>query len=209
MGLEEYMKLFSFLGGAWVLYLLLGAFCVAAAIFIERLYRFKSYAFNPEALLVELEKDLERGDYKTAAATARASGSPPALAAARGIEAAGAGARAARRVIARTEAAMEEDLERGIVFIGTLGNNAPFIGLFGTVLGIIRAFHDLSLQIGKVGTSSSAAVMAGISEALVATAVGLFVAIPSVIFYNILRRRIQIIRQRTDGLVNGVLSCLP
>jgi hypothetical protein len=75
------------------------------------------------------------------------------------------------------------DLERNLGVLGTLGtlgNNAPFIGLFGTELGIMKAFADLSRnQLGGV-----AAVMSGISEALVATAVGLMVAIPAVIAFN-------------------------
>jgi biopolymer transport protein ExbB/TolQ len=77
-------------------------------------------------------------------------------------------------------------LEKGLTVLATLGANAPFIGLFGTVLGIIRAFGELSH--GSEGTSS---VMVGISEALVATAVGLFVAIPAVITYNSFSRQIR------------------
>jgi biopolymer transport protein TolQ len=64
--------------------------------------------------------------------------------------------------------------------VGTIGNIAPFVGLFGTVLGIIRAFRD----IGEVGAAGPAVVATGISEALVATAAGLFVAITAVIVYN-------------------------
>ncbi|MGC9044258.1 MAG: MotA/TolQ/ExbB proton channel family protein [Myxococcota bacterium] len=78
-------------------------------------------------------------------------------------------------------------LEKRLMFLGTLGNNAPFIGLFGTVLGIIKAFHDLSNN----QQGGAAVVMAGISEALVATAVGLFVAIPAVVAYNYFMRWIK------------------
>ncbi|NPA13331.1 MAG: MotA/TolQ/ExbB proton channel family protein [Aquificae bacterium] len=79
------------------------------------------------------------------------------------------------------------ELEKRLGILATFGNNAPFIGLFGTVLGIIKAFHDL-------GTSNEfgvRVVMTGISEALVATAMGLFVAIPSVIAYNYFVRRVK------------------
>lgn len=78
-------------------------------------------------------------------------------------------------------------LEKRLGILATFGNNAPFIGLFGTVLGVIKAFHSL-------GTSTEfgvRVVMTGISEALVATALGLFVAIPSVIAYNYFVRRIK------------------
>ncbi len=78
-------------------------------------------------------------------------------------------------------------LEKRLGILATFGNNAPFIGLLGTVLGIIKAFHDL----GTAKEFGVKVVMAGISEALVATAMGLFVAIPSVIAYNYFVRRIK------------------
>src|SRR5262245_60837523 len=90
----------------------------------------------------------------------------------------------------------KKELERGTNLLGTLGNNAPFIGLFGTVLGVIIAFH----QLGDAGRNTSAmgGVMAGIAEALVATGVGLFVAIPAVVAYNVVQKRIGEIE--TDSL---------
>lgn len=77
-------------------------------------------------------------------------------------------------------------LEKNLGFLGTLGNNAPFIGLLGTVLGVVRAFADLSASQQNPGI-----VMAGISEALVATAVGIFVAIPAVAAYNYFQRQVK------------------
>ncbi len=71
-------------------------------------------------------------------------------------------------------------LERGLTFLATTGSAAPFIGLFGTVVGIINAFEG----IGRAGSASLAVVVPGIAEALIATAVGLFAAIPATIFYN-------------------------
>lgn len=90
-------------------------------------------------------------------------------------------------------------LEKRLGILATFGNNAPFIGLFGTVLGIIKAFHHL-------GTSSEfgvRVVMAGISEALVATAMGLFVAIPSVIGYNYFVRKIKFLMMIYEENKNG------
>lgn len=77
-------------------------------------------------------------------------------------------------------------LEKGLTLLATIGSNAPFIGLFGTVLGIIQAFGELSSKQG--GTAS---VMASISEALIATAVGLLVAIPAVVAFNAYQRRVR------------------
>jgi len=79
------------------------------------------------------------------------------------------------------------DLERGLNVLATLGSNAPFIGLFGTIMGIIQSFGILSTQQG----SAMNAVMLGLAEALIATAVGLFVAIPAVISYNYFSQRLR------------------
>lgn len=92
-------------------------------------------------------------------------------------------------------------MERGIVFLGTVGANAPFVGLFGTVLGVIKAFRDMSLE----SEAGAAAVMAGISEALVATAVGLMVAIPAVVAYNYLSRQVKTVLSRSGSLNEQVL----
>jgi biopolymer transport protein ExbB len=88
-----------------------------------------------------------------------------------------------------TAARMEQRLvlEKYLGILGTLGNTAPFIGLFGTVAGIIKAFHDLAVS----GSGGPVVVAAGISEALVATAAGLLVAIPSVVVYNIYMKKIK------------------
>ena len=78
-------------------------------------------------------------------------------------------------------------LEKNLNFLATVGSNAPFVGLLGTVLGIMKAFSDLAQNAG----SGNEAVMAGIAHALVATAVGLFVAIPAVIGYNYFQKLVR------------------
>jgi len=93
-------------------------------------------------------------------------------------------------------------LEKRLTFLGTLGSNAPFIGLLGTVLGIIKAFRDLSLET-KGGAST---VMAGISEALVATAIGLFVAIPAVVAYNYFERKLDGILSRVEANASTLIA---
>ena len=85
-------------------------------------------------------------------------------------------------------------LEKGLPVLATLGANAPFIGLFGTVLGIIRSFAYLGTQ------SGSTAVMSGVSQALYATAVGLVVAIPAVVAYNYFSNQIKRAIRRTESL---------
>ena len=78
--------------------------------------------------------------------------------------------------------------------LGTLGNISPFIGLFGTVVGIIKAFRDLALA----GTGGPAVVARGIAEALVSTAAGLLVAIPAVIIYNYFTRRVKAVSVKME-----------
>ncbi|MBL7716136.1 MAG: MotA/TolQ/ExbB proton channel family protein [Bdellovibrionales bacterium] len=95
----------------------------------------------------------------------------------------------------------KQSLEKGLTVLATLGSNAPFIGLFGTVLGIINAFAALADQ--KGGISS---VMSGISEALIATAVGLFVAIPAVVAYNVYSRRLKMVLVDCESLKDLYLS---
>ena len=93
------------------------------------------------------------------------------------------------------------ELEKGLTVLASLGSNAPFIGLFGTVLGIIQAFGTLS-----EGSSAMNSVMFAIAEALVATAVGLFVAIPAVLAYNTFNRRIRNILQDCESLKETYLG---
>jgi biopolymer transport protein ExbB len=95
-----------------------------------------------------------------------------------------------------------QKLDHGLVILGTLGNNAPFIGLFGTVLGIIIAFRDLALN----PQGGASVVMRGISEALIATAVGLIVAIPAVIAYNFFQRLVKRHVSTADAISRLVLS---
>lgn len=88
------------------------------------------------------------------------------------------------------------ELEKRLSFLATVGSNAPYIGLFGTVLGIMKAFQDLA-QAPEAGQQT---VMAGISLALIATATGLFVAIPAVIFYNYFSRQVKGLLQSLESV---------
>lgn len=96
------------------------------------------------------------------------------------------------------------EMDKHLSFLGTLGSNAPFIGLFGTVLGIIRAFHDIGL--GSANEAGAQSISVGLSEALVATAIGLLVAIPAVVFFNFFQKKIKTIIARGESLGNFVIS---
>jgi biopolymer transport protein ExbB len=190
-------------GSRWVLWLLLGLSLAAVAVMIERIWFFV--------------QERPPRDQLSAALRALRDGSPAnalaKLTGARSMEAAVVRVCLQHAVDGpdavedhRASAIETERLryERRLAFLGTLGNNAPFVGLFGTVLGIIRAFHDLagsSLQ----GTQ---AVMSGIAEALVATGVGLLVALPSVAMYNLLVRHVDTATARTEARSREVIAYL-
>ncbi len=95
--------------------------------------------------------------------------------------------------------------DQNLVFLGTIGNNAPFVGLFGTVLGIIKAFHHLAQESTGAGPQT---VMSGISEALIATAVGILVAIPAVAAYNLFQRRVKTALTDADAIKSFMIGKL-
>ena len=100
-----------------------------------------------------------------------------------------------RRAIQRTSALTASDLKRGVAALATIGATAPFVGLLGTVVGIITAFQGIA----ATGSGGLGSVSAGISEALVETALGLVVAIPAVWFYNYLTGRIEYFNVEMDN----------
>lgn len=108
------------------------------------------------------------------------------------------------RALRRASTAELTKLENLVAFLATTGSTAPFIGLFGTVWGIMNSF----INIGKTHDTSLAVVAPGISEALIATAVGLFAAIPAVVFYNIFVTRIRIISSEIDNFSNDFTNVI-
>lgn len=104
-----------------------------------------------------------------------------------GVDNMGLAPEALEKVLEVQESAERRELDKGLSFLGTVGSNAPFLGLTGTVIGILVAFDRFAATGGKGSTE----VMIAISRALIATAVGLMVAIPAVVFYNILRNKVK------------------
>lgn len=95
-------------------------------------------------------------------------------------------------------------LERRLTWLATIAATSPFIGLFGTVMGVVDAFHGL----GTAGAATLRAVAPGISEALITTAAGLFVAVPAVIAYNQFAARLRVIASATDDFCRELLNSL-
>ncbi len=112
------------------------------------------------------------------------------------------GLESVERAIRQEGALQVHRYEKALSFLATTGSTAPFVGLFGTVLGIIRSFHEIGMR----GSASLATVAPGISEALVATAAGLAAAIPAVVAYNFFVQRIRGVASEMDQFTTEFLN---
>lgn len=215
MNLVEWIqRLMSDFGAAWVMYLLIGLSIISVAIMLERAWFFHSLRDDIAQLAMKLRKALRDDDLDEARKLLEASPSAEAAVVATGILEADRGAKAADEAMQGAVALQKMRLERRLIFLGTVGNNAPFIGLFGTVIGVIQAFEALAKQ-DQVSAAATAAagmapqqVMAAIAEALVATAIGLFVAIPAVAMYNVFMRKAKSVLANTEALTRVLLAHL-
>lgn len=188
-------------GSRWVLWLLLTLSLFAVAVMLERLWFFTQEKYN-RSILDEAMAALQKSGAAAALAILGSAKSMQAAVVRAGLANAADGAAAVEEHIAAVVESERLRYERGLAYLGTLGSNAPFVGLFGTVLGIIRAFHDLAAN----SAQGASAVMAGIAEALVATAVGLLVAIPAVAAYNAFSRHVETAAAAAGGLGHAVLA---
>jgi len=204
MLVEELLKV-ALLGSSWVMYLLLALSVVSIAAMVERGLFFLRRSDDIEELGERLVGLLERGDHSGAKELLKKSRSIEARILEPSLRYVSSGAEAVTDAIDGQLISMREELERGSTLLGTLGNNAPFIGLFGTVLGVIIAFHQLGTS---QASASMNAVMGGIAEALVATGVGLFVAIPAVVAFNVIQKRISGIENNVAAIAKNVSALL-
>jgi biopolymer transport protein ExbB len=205
MRITERLLAFTLFGSEWVLWLLVALSVLSVAVMVERGITIATRPLDLDRLAQKLLSLLGQGDYDGARKAIGDARSPEARVALAGIGELSRGRHAALEAMASARVRERMALERNLGILGTLGNNAPFIGLFGTVLGIIKAFADLAKNQG----GGAAVVMAGISEALVATAVGLVVAIPAVVAFNVFQGRIRRILGRMDAVGHLILSAAP
>jgi biopolymer transport protein ExbB len=192
---------FALLGAGWVLWLLVALSVVSVAVMLERGVYFGQRRMSnlfPELLRLCQDGSLEK------AAQLASSDAMEAEVVRVAARVAGSGQEAVEKAVASTIDRRRLEYERWLFVLGTLGNNAPFIGLLGTVLGIIRAFEDLAQH----PSGGIAIVGAGISEALVATAAGLAVAIPAVLAYNTFQRLLKRVIGRSQSLGNAISAGL-
>lgn len=188
----------------WVLWLLIVLSIISVAIMVERFIFFRKHAVDSDTIRRELNRLLDGGDFKGAAEYLGRFDSLETNVVLFGLREYEKGPDSVEDLLAGAESREKLRYSRRLSFLATVGSNAPFIGLFGTVLGIIRAFQDLSDNMAD----ASGSVMAGISEALIATAVGLLVAIPAVIAYNVFMGTVKETASNAELLSRTLLSQL-
>lgn len=200
-------------GAAWVMWLMIGLSVISVAIILERAWFFWTLRDDVVILHRDLRNAL-RDSIDTAMKRMDTSPSAEAAVVKAGLLEADRGPKAAEEAMAGALALQRMKLEKRLAYLGTLGNNAPFIGLFGTVIGVVGAFDALGKAAEKpLAQAASAAmapqqVMSSIAEALVATAVGLAVAIPAVAFNNFFQRLIKSTLANTEALTRVLLAHL-
>lgn len=207
-GVEAVKEILVQFGTLWVLWLLAGLSAGSVLIVVERLLLYRELRGDLEGLARQLDAHLAAGDRDAALASLRGEKAVAASIAAAGLRLAHLGPKAAQKAMQSAQALERTRLERWLAYLGTVGNNAPFVGLFGTVIGIIEAFEHLGHGDTATGQAASQAVMSAIAEALVATAIGILVALPAVAFYNYLQRRVAALLSGTEALSNLVLAYL-
>ncbi len=184
MGTHSFWELFN-QGGLTTYPLLIGS-VLALGIFCERLWRFRGLRDETRRLTKETIEALVRRDLDVARALCERSKQPIAKIFLEAMRWRSVPLEDLERVLSTSRQEAAYELKRGLWVVGTVGSLAPYVGLFGTVIGIIRAFADMAAH----GVGGFEVVSAGISEALVATAAGLAVAIVALAFFNFLQTRV-------------------
>jgi biopolymer transport protein ExbB/TolQ len=164
----------------WVLWLLIGLSILSIAVIVERFFFYQTRRVDFEMLRRELTRALGAGDFEAAAKLLGRFDSLESNVVLAGITAYEKGPESVEDLMAGALGEERARFETRLQMLATLASNAPYIGLFGTVLGIVRSFKDMSSNM----SDASSGVMAGIAESLLATAAGLLVAIPAVMAYN-------------------------
>ena len=206
-------RLMTNFGAAWVMWLLLALSVVSVAIMLERGWFYYSLRDDLTALARSLGDYLRRGEIAEARRLLENSPSAEAAVVVAGLVESERGPQAAEEAMAGAAALQRMKLEKRLVYLGTLGNNAPFVGLLGTVIGIVQAFDELGKAAKMQATQAASTiapqtVMTSIAEALVATAIGLLVAIPAVAAYNAFQRLTKSTLANTEVLSRILLAHL-
>jgi len=203
--MDDIFKKLALIGDVWVLWILVAASIGSLGVIIERWWTFRKNRVHFGKFLAELIQRLETEDMAGACQWARSFSGVESRVALAGLSKVAKGPVPVEDAMAATLIMERAHLEKNLTILGTLGNNAPFIGLFGTVLGIIKAFNDLAVS----GSGGVSVVMAGISSALIATAFGIFVAIPAVAANNYFQTRLRRIVANGQSLIHIIQVHVP
>lgn len=202
MDLSKAFLDFSQLGANWVLWLLVGLSVISIGIMIDRFLWFRSRESDVESFVRELKGAYERNELERFMTKYKADTSIPVQVAIHGLTERHQGPEAVAEAMHAERARWRRSGDRNLMVLGTLGNNVPFVGLFGTVLGVMNAFLLLSSK----SANAEKEVFDQIAEALSATAFGLIVAIPAVAAFNYFSRRLKVLMTTADELAHTVLS---
>jgi biopolymer transport protein ExbB/TolQ len=174
--------------GGFTMYILLLLSLISVTILLERIFYYRKLSKTKRAEFMErVRRALMGGNLERAMEICRDTQAPFSNVVHSGLEVHDHHGKEISGAMEREITVETMKLERNTSIVATIGNTAVYIGLFGTVLGIIRAFHDIS----SAGAGGMSIVIGGVAEALVCTAAGLFVAIPAVIAYNYFTRRVE------------------
>ncbi|HYQ46823.1 MAG TPA: MotA/TolQ/ExbB proton channel family protein [Polyangiaceae bacterium] len=206
--IESALQKFALMGASWVLYLLLAMSIFSIGIICERALYFRSHSGDVEALGNELLRLLKVGDRRNAVALLQGSKSTEAAILLPAMDWLDGGAESVAEALESSLVKKRAELERGLTSLGTLGNNAPFVGLFGTVIGVIQAFHMLGASNAGANQGAMGNVIVAISDALIATGVGLIVALPAVVGYNLSQKKVSTIENNVSVISKQILALL-
>ncbi len=203
---ESLSQFFQQLGAEWVLWLLAALSLLSVLIMCERILFHRRNKTDADALTQRVVDAISQGGVNAAVAILRGMPGIVPTAMKAGLEVAHNGRSSFDEMVSATIDRERLRYDRFLSVLGTLANNAPFIGLFGTVIGILNAFGLLANALA--GSSRSEMIMGSISEALVATAVGLAVAIPAVVAFNAFKNktRTEAVTASTCARVIGVVA---
>jgi len=204
MDIQAKLTGFAMMGATWVMWVLVGLSVGGLAVALDRAIYLIRTSDNVRRLKAEIINLLKRGQVEEARERLAQSRSFEARIVAAALESPEDGAASAEERIAGATQMAKIRMERRLAFLGTLGANAPFVGLLGTVIGIIRAFAELNNAAGKV----TAGLMTEVGEALVATAIGIMVALPAIAFFNGFQRVIKTRLSRAEGFGREVMAVL-
>lgn len=196
--MNEIFKKAALLGDVWVLWMLLAASVLSVAVILDRWQLFRKNRIDFAGFLGELKDKLEQGKADAALAYCTGFAAMESRIAAEGLKNFPKGAHSVEEAMKSALVIERGIFEKNLIVLSTMGNNAPFIGLLGTVLGVIKAFNDL----GMAGSGGVSVVMTGISTALIATAFGILLAIPAVIANNYFQTRLRRATANTQSLIH-------